>query len=487
MFVRFGKSEFLNFHFERGSQILSRPHLSAQLCSSYILKFFASMTSPRFIARASSFQHPKSRMEVENGIGDHPFINKMEILIPFSTNSLREGEGEKLVVDMATSVKQACGGNPHYFLVRMPVANLVDTNFVATYIKSKGSFTALSCGLEIERTDVVAVSPDGKLHLAVTKETYDSLGLCGRASKLTPGRRYNICIDMRAKAFVPGRKLHDRVLDCLSQRGAVMEFLCSFSIDGVCQNINFPPSSQSRQLAVDQNSNIMYSFPFPPFGSLFESKMSENFNKEFPLSRREGKLGEICEQVCASFKVGEFCQKSEDTEIREGTSTTMLLHEAKMENEKETEFMKTVSVMDSKMSKDWENGTCPLDPEFLLSLLEWTGMATCRIPRSFMREESQFFSSWPETTKKEELKFGNLHSISWKGLICSSQVKASVEKARSFLHALSLTWIAIIVWGFADAPVSWDGAEHGYANNGGNDTILFIFSDDRFLLFRNLE
>ena len=49
------------------------------------------------------------------------------------------------------------------------------------------SFAALSVNTPLDRTDAAALTPDGRLHLALTGDTRERLGLVGTRSATSPG------------------------------------------------------------------------------------------------------------------------------------------------------------------------------------------------------------------------------------------------------------------------------------------------------------
>ena len=49
------------------------------------------------------------------------------------------------------------------------------------------SLAALSVNTPLDRTDALALTPDGRLHLALTRDTHERLGLVGARSATSPG------------------------------------------------------------------------------------------------------------------------------------------------------------------------------------------------------------------------------------------------------------------------------------------------------------
>lgn len=57
----------------------------------------------------------------------------------------------------------------------------------------------------------------GWLTMLMDRDLYEKLGLNGRPARCSP-EKYFVRVDMRQPAFMPGRPLHKRVLDCITGR-----------------------------------------------------------------------------------------------------------------------------------------------------------------------------------------------------------------------------------------------------------------------------
>eukprot|EP00897_Mesotaenium_endlicherianum_P008162 jgi/Mesen1/7374/ME000382S06572 len=375
---------------------------------------------PKLVARASSFLAPSSKHSTY--IDGHPFNSALELLLPFPHDT--DAAVIKSSVTQCASQLEPLTGSFH--VLRTSVASFLEQAFLDKYIRGQGHFVALSSGTAIDRTDVVGIAA-GKLHMAVTRDTYHRLGLTGKASELTPGQRYNICIDLRAPSFVAGRKLHDRVLECLQLRAAAMEFLCTFALDELPGEISLPAGVRAHKLAVRRVHHTLPAFPLPPIGALGASKDE--------LSAPAGSTGE-------------------DNEEEEGGGDLR-----------------------------WETGACPLEAECLTALHEWLGAAACRVQSAGGGNGQAAGYEWLAMPWPGEPAVGHMHALHWTGLIHPAQVKATISQARLAVDSGQCPFAAVNVWGFADAPVSWAGAEHGYLRGGENDYSFVIFPGGRYLVF----
>eukprot|EP00850_Spirogloea_muscicola_P009083 SM000050S17008 [mRNA] locus=s50:364731:368756:- [translate_table: standard] len=355
--------------------------------------------APRLVARASSFGHPGSRLEAL--VAGHALNSAAELLLPFpaaaSARAFRDVEGM-----LAPLLQPEC----FYYRVRAPLGALLVDDFRAKYFKPPGEFVAISSATAIDGTDAVAITPDGKVHLAVTRDTYQQLGLT------------DICIDTAASSFVPGRKLYNRVHECLKERTGPLSFLCTFFSDGGSTAVEFSEAANAVRAEVTCSRELLQQVPLPPVGA-----------------------GNLAVPAAA--------------EDRDGAAAE-----------------------DAVGPRGWDRGACPLDAEFLSALFEWLGAAACRI----LGQEPLGYE-WSAPWRGEATE-GDAEVVRWDGPIASGQVMKVICHARLLVKQGSVPWAAITVWGFADSPVSWMGAEHGYMCGGENDYSIVIFPEDRYIIFR---
>ena len=69
-------------------------------------------------------------------------------------------------------------------------------------------------------------------------------------------------------------------------------------------------------------------------------------------------------------------------------------------------------------------------------------------------------------------------------LLCA-QVEACISEARKCVDSGQCPWAAVSVWGFADSPVSWAGAEHSrdHVMGGENDYVIMLLPEQQYVLF----
>lgn len=142
--------------------------------------------------------------------------SQLQLLFPLASN---DGPSEQ---ELASTLDRLVAPGTAY-LASMPIALLLDPIFVSAYIKN-GSLIALTAG-RLDTDDVFCLDGRGTLHLSLTRDTYQSLGLVGRQSKLahtSSGRagdrrsggveRWSVRVDLLSPSFVPGKPGYERTL-----------------------------------------------------------------------------------------------------------------------------------------------------------------------------------------------------------------------------------------------------------------------------------
>ena len=234
----------------------------------------------RLVVRHSSFGHPKCALGAF--IEGHPLNHALEVIKPgnrplkglsgqsdSAETSIEPGQTSPICDSEAAGVGPSTGetlhggitpdsleldvvsiGSREYTLIRCNLACLVEHDFVERHIRAEAaSFCAVSVGKNADEDDSAAILPDGKLHLAVSKEAYQRLGLQGAHVPHNPGAysfnapmlqgtgslldiardlpglqgplcvcadRYHIEVDLFGRSYEPGAPFYRKVLPCLS-------------------------------------------------------------------------------------------------------------------------------------------------------------------------------------------------------------------------------------------------------------------------------
>ena len=118
----------------------------------------ASKLGSRIWVRTSNFEHPVD--SVAKLLLKHPFNRKLQILFPLPIDTVQ-----------TTPVAVLSG---FYYKMQLSLPALVDIDFVQANLVDASLFCASS-----DTNTRVAITPNGWLHLIVSKEQYQCLGLVG--------------------------------------------------------------------------------------------------------------------------------------------------------------------------------------------------------------------------------------------------------------------------------------------------------------------
>eukprot|EP00742_Colponemidia_sp_Colp-10_P004987 GILJ01005328.1.p1 GENE.GILJ01005328.1~~GILJ01005328.1.p1 ORF type:complete len:379 (-),score=32.78 GILJ01005328.1:134-1231(-) len=130
----------------------------------------------------------------------------------------------------------------------------------------------------------------------------------------------------------------------------------------------------------------------------------------------------------------------------------------------------------------------PHDKETVcLGLYEWIGLCAANLlPSLYASLADQFLSSYmpevPLTTSPVPSC-----SMRWTGFISPEFIFEKLAAARNVVKSGSAPWIAVTVWGFEDAPISFGHNEHSFSHTGGsNGYTCLVLPNEEYLLFTSL-
>ncbi|GAA5997882.1 uncharacterized protein JCM10292_006881 [Rhodotorula paludigena] len=190
--------------------------------------------------------------------------------------------GASSSTDMALKLKAALAPNASFYLCeQVNLADILEPAFLSSFVR-KGSLVALSTD-DAEGADVVAVDGRGRLVLSVSKDTYELLGLPGRASAFGSFRqRFIIEISLTDPAFRAGKPGFERtkrllrdwptrtdLLDALQgqgvpQVGKRFDLLMAYTDEaGAPHPITFPSSIRSHVLSSNVTLRTLPSLAVP--------------------------------------------------------------------------------------------------------------------------------------------------------------------------------------------------------------------------------
>lgn len=179
---------------------------------------------------------PSSSRRLESLIDGHPFNRSLELILPLSSDDSNATSDSSAplptpVQSLLESLETLTSGHKSY-RARIPLSMLLDPIFVTAYLKT-GSLIALSDqagepGLTPDAQDTACIDGQGTLILSLCKDTYQTLGLTGRAShfsRLASGRagdrtsgpdsRFIVELPLVSPSFIPGKKGYQQALDRL--------------------------------------------------------------------------------------------------------------------------------------------------------------------------------------------------------------------------------------------------------------------------------
>lgn len=146
-----------------------------------------------------------------NAIRRLPYAWQLDAIIPHNNNN---DQNAKAVVSSALQgIAQATG--TAQLATDVNLADLLDVDFLNAHIRN-GHLVALSLD-DGQDADIVSLDGRGRLVLSVTKDTYECLGLPGRASAFGSHRqRYIIEIDLKAPHVRAGKPGLERIKRALA-------------------------------------------------------------------------------------------------------------------------------------------------------------------------------------------------------------------------------------------------------------------------------
>ncbi|XP_023028957.1 ribonuclease P protein subunit p40 isoform X2 [Leptinotarsa decemlineata] len=151
-----------------------------------------------------NFPAPESQFQVE----------KFEGKVPLTNNNINNFHYSHLV----TLIFPESSGNfgklenfeensVYYKIYDLSLSDLVDVRFISSFVRS-GKLTLLSLDKRIDCDNCIGLTPNGQLHLNLTKETYESLGIDGTVSHFVQKlkSRYIVTIDLAEDKLLHNKK-----------------------------------------------------------------------------------------------------------------------------------------------------------------------------------------------------------------------------------------------------------------------------------------
>ncbi|KAI8825190.1 ribonuclease P 40kDa subunit-domain-containing protein [Fimicolochytrium jonesii] len=335
----------------------------------------------------------------------HSFNHALEVIIPLDC----DGTAAKQI---AAEISRTCSAFS-YYKASLPLSHFLDETFLKNYVR-QGGFTALRVNARLDTDDVFAILPTGHLLLSLTKDTYESLGLVGKASK--SGGRHVVKIDLSDPSFKPGDKHYDRVKWCFSHTinpSMKYDFYFSFVNITTNQSIDINPAH------------------FPAGSNL----------TKYSTGTRQRIYNDTTMPDSASIQLRSFQKSSNNPSAKA-----------------------SYSALEPAEHEEWKSHA--------LELIEWFGLLLCDDDGEDDKDTAEdipadpFYSVY---TIPEPTRTSSVIRITSKGFISTEQITSVLKTIRTALSASTSTptipWALVAAWGFRDAPVSFRNAEHGYGEN----------------------
>ncbi|KAK9369436.1 ribonuclease P 40kDa subunit-domain-containing protein [Lipomyces kononenkoae] len=334
-------------------------------------------------------------------ITDHHFNQTVDIIIP--TEAYESVAGLSPVLS-----GRKCREDWQYHHVTAPLGYFFKPEFLNQHIK-KDNCLVLSLA-EIDTEDVYCIY-DGTLRLSLRKETYERVGLQGKASKFSKSR-FNVEINLRSPNFLPGHKGFDKLIRAVDNsplRHPVPFLICVFS--SVDSSPILPDYFHATTYPQSYTCTHIPDAVIVPQLSPFRSaiKLAEPSYHSISKKDKEEYVDEV---------------------VKEG-----LLH--------------------------------------ILEWTSLLGLKSERI--QFKKSIDSLLSTYSvfHDGDEENTPIGNkVTKISIQGFLTSKVTKQVFDDLIRYLPAKS--WATMTVYGFQDAPVSWGSDEHSYLIGGENDYTIVI-------------
>lgn len=313
---------------------------------------------------------------------------------------------------------------PCYRRLVMPLSGILEPDFFNAYIKT-GNILLLSQG--VIGIDNVFCLSDGILRMSLDKEAYEKAGLVGKPAKFGNGsgvmkrRRWLVELNLRAPNYLTGTKSFNRLQKaCMNAFRKPLVFLfADIANSSVSEPSATPSTTSSLDLSPQEVIKSISSFPernIVPQVHTTQDLIVPSFRPPQGSAMNGGGKGPIAEY---------------DREIWR----TWILEIY--------EFLGLVSLPGG--AADRLHGKDRIDP--LLS-----------------------------TYSMEDSKIDGVTVVVFTGLVSARFIQGLWKTVEELLESVrekgKEAWTALVVHGFENTPISWDGKEHG--NLGGGENVYTV-------------
>ncbi|KAG0231681.1 hypothetical protein BGW42_008696 [Actinomortierella wolfii] len=205
---------------------------------------------PKLFMSHYSFDAPK---QLHTRLIDaHPFNHKLQVFLP-----------TRCTPAIQTTLVSRLLQHTYYYHAKIPLSLFLTSNFLQY---ARNGMIALSVDGGVDTHNVICLDGKGCLVLALTKDTYEQLGLDGVPSKFVAKRqRYVVKIDLRSPAMAPKKPGFERIKWCfentLTDKFSML--LAHVDTQGESLPIEFPHSIDAQKLTYSVNVETLHNILIP--------------------------------------------------------------------------------------------------------------------------------------------------------------------------------------------------------------------------------
>ncbi|GIM17125.1 hypothetical protein Vretimale_19654, partial [Volvox reticuliferus] len=422
-----------------------------------------SKQGPRLYWRLSNLKHAKE--DLEKTVADHLLNHAIQVQLPYYT--VDKELQEELDVQLVTMLPPDEG----YQVIRACLADILARVLnTAVISEADASFQALSLADRLESNHAIAITPDGKLHMAIDSEIHARLGLTGLHSPSNKDR-YNVSLDLRTKSLQPGQDRYAQVLAKVRTSIPPQAFIARLEVKGEMRELGLPPEALTPSYGTEAW------MPLESIGRTQPGLMLP------PLSRATfEQLGMDMETSARGAGASSI-----DDGDGEGSFTTEAAGAGGLHGGGGGGVGRRLPLT---AHQDWRLRRA------IMGLHTWLGALACgqghTLCNDLLPDEVMPLvledAPLPSREEQERRLLGTLVSRMWKGMLSQRQVLNVVKATSELVSSQRVPWAAVHVWGFADTPVAWRGMEHGTSWGGAGESsysIIFL-GDGDYCIYRPL-
>ncbi|GLI60808.1 hypothetical protein VaNZ11_002914, partial [Volvox africanus] len=430
------------------------------------INIMPSKQGPRLYWRLSNLQHGNA--DLEKTVTEHLLNHAIQVQLPYDT--VDKELQEELDVQLVTMLPPDEG----YQVIRASLADILAQILnSAVILEEDATFQALSLANRLESNHAIAITPDGKLHMAIDSEIHARLGLTGLHSPSNKDR-YNVSLDLRSKSLQPGQDGYAQVLAKVRSGIPPQAFIARLEVKGEMRELGLPPEALTPSygteawMPLESTSRTLLGLMLPPLSRATFEQLGMDTETPVP---------------------GAGAGSSDD---RDGVGGFM------------AEAAGAGGLHDSGGGGGGGGGRrLPLTAHqdlrlrgAITGLHTWLGALACgqghTICNDLLPDEVMPLvledAPLPSRAEQERRLLGTLVSRMWKGMLSQRQVLNVMKATSELVSSQRVPWAAVHVWGFADTPVAWRGMEHGTSWGGAGESsysVVFLGGGD-YCIYRPL-